>query len=110
MLQAWALEQGEASRHNFEQQDVMVPWRLQKRFFQDGHVAQVSEGASTATRQASSGSSDKSSSGQGGAGGTEAGTETAMKVKSRKVKMKPRKKKGTRYPFLPGQSVPSPGK
>lgn len=36
LLQAWALEQGDESRHLFEEQDVLVPWRLQQRFFQAG--------------------------------------------------------------------------
>ena len=29
MLQAWALEQEETSKRCFEEQDVLVPWRLQ---------------------------------------------------------------------------------
>jgi alkylated DNA repair protein alkB family protein 8 len=36
MLQAWALEQDETSRRNFEKQDVFVPWNLPKRFNDDG--------------------------------------------------------------------------
>ena len=32
MLQAWALEQEETSKRNFEEQDVLVPWRLQVCF------------------------------------------------------------------------------
>ena len=36
LVQAWAQEQDEDSRHNFEEQDVLVPWRLQQRFFQPG--------------------------------------------------------------------------
>lgn len=32
LLQAWAMEQEEHSKREFVQQDVMVPWRLQKRF------------------------------------------------------------------------------
>ena len=36
MLQAWALEQDETSRINFEKQDVFVPWNLPKRFNDDG--------------------------------------------------------------------------
>jgi len=33
LIQAWAQEQAEESRHVFEEQDVLVPWRLQQRFF-----------------------------------------------------------------------------
>jgi hypothetical protein len=40
MIQAWAMEQGEDSRHQFAGQDVMVPWRLQKRFFMPGQGSQ----------------------------------------------------------------------
>ena len=36
MIHAWAQEQGEDSRHEFPEQDMLVPWRLQKRFFQPG--------------------------------------------------------------------------
>ena len=32
LLQAWAMEQGDASKRQFSEQDVMVPWRLQKQF------------------------------------------------------------------------------
>lgn len=38
MIQAWALEQDEQSRHNFQQQDVFVPWKLQQRFFMEGQA------------------------------------------------------------------------
>ena len=31
-LQAWAMEQDDASKRKFYEQDVMVPWRLQKQF------------------------------------------------------------------------------
>jgi hypothetical protein len=37
MIHAWAQEQGDDSKRNFPDQDMMVPWKLQKRFFQDGH-------------------------------------------------------------------------
>ena len=33
LIQAWAMEQEESSKRQFIQQDVMVPWRLHKRFF-----------------------------------------------------------------------------
>ena len=36
MLQAWALEQDETSRRNFDKQDVFVPWNLPKRFNDEG--------------------------------------------------------------------------
>jgi len=36
MLQAWAMEQDETSRRNFDKQDVFVPWNLPKRFNDDG--------------------------------------------------------------------------
>jgi hypothetical protein len=29
MIHAWAQEQGDDSKHNFPDQDMMVPWRLQ---------------------------------------------------------------------------------
>jgi hypothetical protein len=32
LLQAWALEQEDSSRRQFDHQDVFVPWRLQKQF------------------------------------------------------------------------------
>jgi len=38
LVQAWAMEQGEESRHAFEDQDVLVPWRLQQRFLQPGQT------------------------------------------------------------------------
>lgn len=31
-MQAWALEQESSSKRNFAEQDVLVPWRLQKHF------------------------------------------------------------------------------
>jgi len=46
-LQAWAQEQEESSRHVFEEQDVLVPWRLQQRFFVAGQ-GQGEEGAAAA--------------------------------------------------------------
>ncbi len=36
LIQAWAKEQEEDSRLTFDEQDVLVPWRLQPRFFQEG--------------------------------------------------------------------------
>lgn len=38
MIQAWALEQETNSRMNFEEQDVLVPWKLQQRFFSESHI------------------------------------------------------------------------
>lgn len=35
MIQAWAMEQGEDSKRQFEEQEVMVPWKLVPRFFQN---------------------------------------------------------------------------
>lgn len=36
-IQAWALEQDEHSKHVFETQDTMVPWKLNKRFLHENH-------------------------------------------------------------------------
>jgi alkylated DNA repair protein alkB homolog 8 len=35
MVQAWAMEQEEGSKRTFDHQDVMVPWRLQKKFVEE---------------------------------------------------------------------------
>lgn len=35
LLQVWAFEQDEASRRKFDQQDVMVSWRLNKKFIDE---------------------------------------------------------------------------
>lgn len=32
MIQAWAQEQDESSKRDFKEQDVLVPWRMQKFF------------------------------------------------------------------------------
>ncbi len=34
MIQAWALEQEDSSKRRFDDQDVLVPWRLQKQYQQ----------------------------------------------------------------------------
>jgi SAM-dependent methyltransferase len=36
MVQAWAMEQEQGSKRDFTEQDVMVPWRLQKRYADGG--------------------------------------------------------------------------
>lgn len=36
-IQAWALEQGSDSKRNFESQDTMVPWKLNKRFLPENN-------------------------------------------------------------------------
>lgn len=46
MIQAWAQEQDEGSRRNFDSQDVFVPWKLQKRF-----LLPVDESADTVPSQ-----------------------------------------------------------
>ena len=35
MIQAWAKEQEEGSRLTFTEQDVLVPWKMQQRFFEE---------------------------------------------------------------------------
>ena len=45
LIQAWALEQGDESRRVFEEQDVLVPWRLQQRFFQAEPANEADGGA-----------------------------------------------------------------
>jgi hypothetical protein len=35
LVQAWAKEQGGESKRQFQEQDVMVPWKLQKKFSED---------------------------------------------------------------------------
>jgi hypothetical protein len=52
MIHAWAQEQGEDARLQFPEQDMMVPWRLQKRFFQPGQ-GQGQEQAKSKTRNES---------------------------------------------------------
>jgi hypothetical protein len=39
MIQAWALEQEKGSRRNFNGQDVLVPWKLQKKFAEEKSVS-----------------------------------------------------------------------
>ena len=45
LIQAWALEQEESSKRKFIQQDVMVPWRVHRRFLSVS-TTQVSESRS----------------------------------------------------------------
>lgn len=42
-IQAWALEQGPDSKHVFETQDTMVPWKLNKRFIHDKNNKTIGE-------------------------------------------------------------------
>ena len=41
MMQAWAQEQGDDSRYTFCEQDVMVPWKLQERFYYKEDESQI---------------------------------------------------------------------
>jgi alkylated DNA repair protein alkB family protein 8 len=43
MIQAWAMEQGGDSKRQFEEQEVMVPWKLVPRFFQNDNKDEKEE-------------------------------------------------------------------
>ena len=55
LIQAWALEQEEGSRMAFNEQDVLVPWRLQRRFVEEskavGHSISTVPGSNAGESQ-----------------------------------------------------------
>lgn len=57
-LSAWALEQDKTSKRDFEQQDVLVPWKLPKRFDKE---EQKNSEASQEKKEQSSGENNSSS-------------------------------------------------
>ena len=74
LIQAWAKEQEENSRLTFVDQDVLVPWRLQQRFFEgegEGKVKGKDKGKSE-------GEGKGETSAQGGLAGQAGGSEALL--------------------------------
>ncbi len=63
MIQAWAYEQGEDSKKQFNQQDTMVNWTLSKRFLADAAAVEEGTGAEAAMPTAATTSTSTMSAG-----------------------------------------------
>ena len=66
MVQAWAKEQEENSRLTFDEQDVLVPWKMQQRFFD------AEKNSSNSNNGATGGAASGSGSGPGSIPGADA--------------------------------------
>jgi alkylated DNA repair protein alkB family protein 8 len=88
-LQAWALEQESSSIHTFTSQDIMVPWKLNKRFINPNNNTEVSD--------SSGGSSQKGS----------AKEKKKQKGKNRKEKEKANAINETQQQFIPEEEQAS---
>lgn len=91
LLQAWALEQEDCSRRQFDKQDVFVPWRLQKQF-QCNVQTEIETESESGKNIAVNCSAAVSAQDQEGKEGSSEDTISGLKIRKKKDK-KNRKKK-----------------